>query len=191
MEYRLVTLSNGKTVKVMRRIQRIDSKSTHGWQVRHKGTKFFSDGDEGYKVSLKNAEAELVERIRTESGEFTRIRQTQQKNKKTDLPVGITGPQLRVRKGRFFYAQFQVLLPVYGKANRHTSVYIASERTWTQKHYDKALAKAIKIRDEAAEEYRRKEAQASVNQLFNHRSKVKVDPVKFKNLTKSSILYTG
>ena len=188
MEYRLVTLSNGKTVKVMRRIQRIDTKYTHGWQVRYKGTKFFSDGSEGHLVSLKNAEAELIKRIQDEPIS-DKIRSKSQSNKKTDLPVGISGPHLRNREGRAPCAEFQVLVPIWKKVNRNIGVYIGTEKSWSQKRYDTALEKAIKIRTEAVQEYERQEKAASLNSLFSPKGKIKVDPAKFKKVSTKSISY--
>ena len=43
MKTRKVTIYSGKTFTVPQGIQRIDTTSTHGWQVRYAGTKLFSD----------------------------------------------------------------------------------------------------------------------------------------------------
>ena len=43
MKQRNVTIFSGKAFTVPQGIQRIDTASTHGWQVRYQGTKFFSD----------------------------------------------------------------------------------------------------------------------------------------------------
>ncbi len=43
MKLRDVAIFNGQKFVVPQGIQRIDTKSTHGWQVRYQGTKMFSD----------------------------------------------------------------------------------------------------------------------------------------------------
>ena len=43
MKFRKVKLISNQEFMVPQGIQRIDTKSTHGWQVRYHGTKYFSD----------------------------------------------------------------------------------------------------------------------------------------------------
>ena len=67
LKFRKVTIFNGKVFKVPQCVQRIDVRSTHGWQLRYGGTKFFNDGSpdgSGAKASLAAATAELVKRIK-------------------------------------------------------------------------------------------------------------------------------
>jgi hypothetical protein len=47
MKTRFVTLATGESFNVPQGIQRLDSRSTRGWQVRYQGTKYFPDGITG------------------------------------------------------------------------------------------------------------------------------------------------
>ena len=60
MKTRTVALATGESFSVVQGIQRLDSKSTRGWQVRYQGTKYFSDGDAGPQKSLEAATRELL-----------------------------------------------------------------------------------------------------------------------------------
>ena len=102
MKTRVVRIFTGATFRVPEHIQRIDSKHTHGWQLRYGKSKMFSDhSNDGSKAraALKLATAELIKRIAklpAPSG----LRRDIASNKGSQLPVGISGPIVRTRPGR-------------------------------------------------------------------------------------------
>lgn len=125
------------------RIQRVPG----GWQVRYAGTLLFSDGEPGPRASFAAAVAELQSRYAASPPKAaSSVRVAPLSHKTTDLPAGISGPVLIHKPGRAAYAEFKVTLPRAGKPNRGTSVYIASESTWSQERYDNALDKALRLR---------------------------------------------
>lgn len=150
---RTATLPNGKTVMVPQCIQRIDSKSTHGWQVRCMGTKFFSGSGDPLQA-FENARRELASRL-LDKPVMTRLRTAPLPHKTSNLPAGISGPIVRHREGRLPCAEIGVLLPVFGGEPKRTTVYVASQNTYTPERYRAAEAKAITIREKAVKAYER------------------------------------
>ena len=67
MQTRTVTIYSGLRIRVPEHIQRIDTHSTHGWQMRYgQPTLFFSDGQgtgNGPRPALKRAVDALRQRI--------------------------------------------------------------------------------------------------------------------------------
>lgn len=163
MKTRDVVIFSGKRFKVPQCIQRIDHRYTHGWQVRYGGTKMFSDGSNdgsGAKASLEAATRELIRRITTLPTP-SKLQPRPSAGKASDLPVGISGPLLRERRGgQSRYASLQVLLPRFGQKPLNRSVYIGSPSTYTAERYQEALAKAIELRQQAEAAYRADEAKA-------------------------------
>lgn len=156
---RTVTLPGGLTFEVPSCIQRIDSKSTHGWQVRCLGSKFFSDSGDPAQA-FENARRELAARLR-DKPVSTRLRTTPLPHKTSDLPAGVSGPIVRHREGRAPFAEIGVLLPVFGAEPRRTKVYVGSENTYTPERYRTAEAKAIELRNKAVRAYERDARRAS------------------------------
>lgn len=163
MKTRDVVIFSGKRFKVPQCIQRIDHRYTHGWQVRYSGTKMFSDGSNdgsGAKASLEAATRELIRRIGTMPTP-SKLQPRPSTSKSSDLPVGISGPLLRERRGgQSRYASLQVLLPRFGQKPLNRSVYIGSPSTYTAERFEQALAKAVELRQQAEQAYRRDETQA-------------------------------
>jgi hypothetical protein len=163
MKTRDVVIFSGKRFKVPQCIQRIDHRYTHGWQVRYGGTKMFSDGSNdgsGAKASLEAATRELIRRITTMPTP-SKLQPRPSTGKSSELPVGISGPLLRERRGgQSRYASLQVLLPRFGQKPLNRSVYIGSPSTYTAKRYKEALAKAIELRQQAEAAYRAEETKA-------------------------------
>ena len=157
MKTRDVVIFSGQRFQVPQCIQRIDHRYTHGWQVRNGGTKMFSDGSNdgsGAQASLEAAIRELIQRIATLPTP-TKLQLNPSNSKGSDLPVGISGPLVRQRRGtRSSYASFQVLLPRFGEKPRNKNVYIGSHSTYTKERYKEALDRAIDLRREAEEAYR-------------------------------------
>ena len=156
MKLRDVIVFN-ETYQVPERVQRIDSKRTHGWQLRYGPTKMFSDHSSdgsGALTSLTEAVTELhrrIDRFPAPSG----LRADIAARKSTDLPVGISRPAPRLRKGRNAYEHvFMVSVPRGGERSTNKSVYIGTDNTLTAEREAEALAKAIGIRDKAAREHR-------------------------------------
>lgn len=158
MKYRDITIFSGHRFQVPQGLQRIDHGSTHGWQLRYGGTQLFSDftsDGSGAAASLAAAIKELVRRIQRLPAP-SRLQHEPNANKTSDLPVGISGPIVRLRPGaRVHECSFAVSVPRFGTTPRRRSVYIANENTWSQERYEAALARAIEIRREAEVEYQR------------------------------------
>lgn len=157
MRTRTVTIYSGTRIRVPEHIQRIDTHSTHGWQMRY-GTPslFFSDGSgtgNGPRPSLKRAMAALRERIAALPAP-TGLQRDVSPNKQNDLPVGISGPILRQRPGRSVpECHFSVNLPRFGAKPLRRSVYIANQNTYTKDRYKRALESAIELRRAAEAAY--------------------------------------
>jgi hypothetical protein len=155
MKIRDVVIHTGRKFKVPSGIQRIDHKATHGWQLRYAGTKFYSDGPDpqGAANALALATKELLARI-AKLPAPTRLQHEPSAGKKNGLPVGITGPVVRLREGsRVRSCSFAVSVPVFGGAPRRRSVYIGSENTYSPQRYREALAKAMQMRAQAEADY--------------------------------------
>jgi hypothetical protein len=163
MKTRDVVIFSGKHFKVPQGIQRIDHRATHGWQLRYGGTKLFSDGSQdgsGAAASLKLATEELFKRI-AKLPAPSKLQRTPSENKTTDLPVGISGPIVRLRPGaKVRECNLSVSLPRFGAIPRRSTIYIGNENTYTVQRYRQALARAIKLREAAEEAYQRDATQA-------------------------------
>jgi hypothetical protein len=158
MKTRDVVIFTGKRFKVPQGIQRIDHRATHGWQLRYGGTKLFSDGSaDGSRAaaSLKLATEELFKRI-AKLPAPSKLQRTPNENKTTDLPVGISGPIVRLRPGaKVRECNLSVSLPRFGSTPRRSTIYIGNENTYTVERYKDALARAVELRQEAEEAYQR------------------------------------
>jgi hypothetical protein len=169
MRTRTVTIHTGARIRVPEHIQRIDTHSTHGWQMRYgMPSLFFSDGlgaGQGPRQSLRRALTALRERIAALPAP-TGLQRDISPNKQNDLPVGISGPILRQRPGRTVpECHFSVNLPRFGAKPLRRSVYIANQNTYTKERYRRALESAIALRraaeaayQEAATEAKRRSA---------------------------------
>lgn len=185
MKTRKVTIFSGSTFTVPQGVQRIDSHSTHGWQVRYQGTKFFSDGHgeggadgSGAARSLELATRELLNRIATMPAPVV-LKRGPSSHKASGLPPGISGP-IVVSRGetRVRSAVLSVLLPRYGSTPQLKSVYIGTENTYTLSKYRAALVQAKSLRAEAVADYeaaatkaRRRSANVLRKQLASDRRK--------------------
>jgi len=160
MKFRDVSLPNGSVLTVPQGIQRIDTKSTHGWQVRYQGTKFFSDGPSAdAQASLTVATRELIKRLTTLPAPLG-LKRAASPNKGSDLPPGISGPIVRERPGRAPSAALSVLVPRFGRRPENKTVYIASQTTYSEERYRAALAKGLEIRAQAIARYEREATRA-------------------------------
>jgi hypothetical protein len=163
MKTRDVVIFNGKRFKVPQCIQRIDHRYTHGWQVRYGGTKMFSDGTNdgtGAAASLEAATRELIRRITTMPTP-SKLQPKPSASKESGLPVGVSGPLVRMRSGSSTrYASLQVLLPRFGEKPQNKNVYIGSESTYTKDRFQEALERAVAMRQTAEDKYRQDEAKA-------------------------------
>jgi hypothetical protein len=163
MKFREIELFNGQTFQVPQSVQRIDHRATHGWQLRYGGTKLFSDhttDGSGAAESLRLATKELLKRIATMPAP-SRLQRGPSQNKTSDLPVGISGPVVRQRRGgRVRDCSLAVLIPRFGAPPRRRSVYIGTENTYTAARFHAALARAIEMRTAAEEAYRAAETRA-------------------------------
>jgi hypothetical protein len=158
MNVRTIKTAFGHRFKVPERIQRIDSDSTHGWQLRYgqMPTKFFSDAMHdraGAAASLERAVAALHKRVRrlpAPTGLKTEVAGW----KKSGLPVGISGPREHRRADkRAAYYSFQVSVPLASGGSTTRQVYIGTQNTANDQRFDEALAKAVLLRDAAVEAY--------------------------------------
>ena len=158
MKTRDVVIYTGKRFEVPQGIQRIDTQATHGWQLRYGGTRLFSDGAgnaQGANAALVQATRELLSRIARLPAP-SHLQREPNENKTSDLPVGISGPIVRKRRGaKVCESSLSVLLPRFGAPSRRRSVYIGTENTYTIERYHLALEKCIVLRDAAEKTYRR------------------------------------
>ena len=158
MKVRDVFIFTGKRFEVPQGIQRIDHKATHGWQLRYGGTKLFSDhtpDGSGASMALVHATKELLSRI-AKLPAPSKLQRVPNGNKTTDLPVGISGPIVRLRRGAKVHdCSLSVSLPRFGETPQRCSVYIGTENTYTVEKYNRALEKAIRMRDKAETSYQR------------------------------------
>jgi len=153
MKTREVTLTNGDKFTVPQGIQRLDSSSTKGWQVRYQGTKYFPDGTAGPQKALEAATRELMRRIATMPAPVA-IKRTSSPRKKSELPVGISGPILvRKRGSEEQAAVLSVFVPRFGKTNLTRKVHIGTPTTYTKSRFKNAVAKALEIRAAGLEQY--------------------------------------
>jgi hypothetical protein len=156
MKFRDVVIFNGQPFTVPQGIQRIDTRATHGWQVRYGGTKLFSDhtpDGSGAPASLERAKQELARRI-AKMPAPSLLQKKPSESKTSNLPVGISGPIVRKREGSAVRScSLSVLLPRYGQPPRCSSVYIGTENTYTVERYLAALEKAVALRNEAEQLY--------------------------------------
>lgn len=157
MKFREVAIYTDAVFEVPQGIQRIDHLSTHGWQLRYGGTKFYADtsaDDAGAQASLATATTELVKRI-AKLPAPTSLQAAPSANKTSKLPSGIFGPVVHRRKGaKVRTSSLSVLVPRFGQPPKRRTIYIGSENTYTEQRYRLALAKALEIRSEAEEAYR-------------------------------------
>jgi hypothetical protein len=156
MRIREIEIFSGAHFEVPQCIQRIDTKATHGWQVRYHGTKLFSDGSpdgSGARRALAAATRELLARIAALPAPVS-LQKAPSAHKTSNLPSGISGPIVRQRRNaRTRSASLSVLLPQFGKLPKCSSVYIGSEGTYTAARFKRALARAIELRRLAEEQY--------------------------------------
>ena len=107
----------------------------------------------GAAASLKLATEELLKRI-AKLPAPSRLQRAPNENKTTDLPVGISGPIVRLRPGsKVRECNLSVSLPRFGAVPRRSTIYIGNENTYTVQRYRQALARAIKLREEAERVY--------------------------------------
>ena len=156
MKFRDIVIFNGAQFKVPQGVQRIDTRNTHGWQVRCQGTKMFSDhtpDGSGAQQSLALATRELLKRITAFPAPVLK-RRTPGATKGNHLPSGISGPIVRARvNSQVRTASLSVSLPQHGQRTKCTSVYIGSEGTYTLARFKLALARAVELRARAAVTY--------------------------------------
>lgn len=163
MKLRDVVIFSGARFEVPEGIQRIDHRATHGWQLRYGGTKLFSDfstDGSGAARALEKATRELLARIARLPAP-SKLQKEPSGHKSSDLPVGISGPVVRVRRATGLRdCSFLVSVPRYGDKPRRRTVYIGTENTYSVDKYRQALARAIEIRREAEEVYQREATRA-------------------------------
>jgi hypothetical protein len=156
LRVRDVEIFSGQRFKVPQCVQRIDTSSTHGWQVRYGGTKLFSDHSpdgSGAKRALAAACAELIRRMGRADAPLPRQRKPSVA-KGSSLPAGISGPIVSQRSdGGLRSASLSVLLPRFGNTARVRSIYIGSESTYTRERFRQALAQAMALRAAALAAY--------------------------------------
>ncbi len=170
MKTREVTLASGESFVVPQGIQRLDSKSTKGWQVRYQGTKYFPDKKVGPAAALETASKELFKRIATLPAPVV-LKRAPSPRKTSTLPPGISGPILVKRsKSAEPAAVLSVLVPRHGATNTIRTIHIGTRSNYSTTRFKAALAKAITIRTESIAKYEAaatKSKRASARQLKN------------------------
>ena len=168
MKTRHVTTPTGEAFDVPQGIQRLDSHSTRGWQVRYHGTKYYPDGQVGADKALVAATKDLLRRIATMPAPVS-LRKAPSATKSSSLPVGISGPIVVRAAGSDAQSAFlSVLMPRFGRPNEVKNIYIGSQSTYTKTRYRAAVAEAIEIRAESVAQYEEEATRAkrkAANQL--------------------------
>ena len=179
MKVRQIVIFSGETFEVPQCIQRIDHRATHGWQLRYGGTKLFSDHSSdgsGAAAALAKATKELLKRIAVLPAPSLLQRGPSQ-NKTSDLPVGISGPVVRLRRGGHTRdCSLSVLIPRFGQKPRRRTVYIGTENTYTLARYYEALDRAIEMRRQAEEAYEKATTRARRAAAREHRLQLARQP---------------
>jgi hypothetical protein len=156
MKVRTIVIFSGETFEVPQGIQRIDHRATHGWQLRYGGTKLFSDHSadgSGAAQALAKSTKELLKRIALLPAPSL-LQRGPSLNKSSQLPPGISGPLVRMRRGgRTRDCSLSVLIPRFGQKPRRRTIYIGTENTYTIARYEAALERAIEMRSAAEEAY--------------------------------------
>lgn len=153
MKTREVTVAAGETFTVPQGIQRLDSATTKGWQVRYQGTKYFADGSAGPARALQLATRELLRRVATLPAPVV-LKRGPSAHKSSGLPAGISGPILVTKAGSSDQsAVLSVLVPRFGTKNQTRRVHIGTPSNYTKARYRAALAKALEIRSTSIADY--------------------------------------
>lgn len=159
MRIRRVVIPSGQVFRVPQNIVRLDSGSTHGWQLRYgdsTGTMFsdFSQDGKGARAALRLAIEELGRRIGKLPAPIS-VRTEISASKQNDLPVGISGPTERRRSGKNIAEYYlQVSIPVAGSKSIGKSIYIGTENTYSEERFEAALAKAVVLRNSGVRKYK-------------------------------------
>ncbi len=176
MKTRTVVIFSGETFEVPQGIQRIDHRATHGWQLRYAGTRLYSDhtsDGSGAAASLGLATKELFKRIASAPAP-TVLQRAPSANKSNNLPPGISGPVVRLRRGGITRdCSLAVLIPRYGDKPLRRNVYIGTENTYTVDRFEAALVRAIQMRTEAEEAYRVAATRAKRADARSYKAKIK------------------
>lgn len=176
MKVRTVTIFSGHTFDVPQSIQRIDHRATHGWQLRYGGTKLYSDhtsDGSGAAESMRLATKELLKRIAALPAPSL-LQRSPSANKSSDLPVGISGPVVRQRRGSALRdCSLAVLIPRFGDKPQRRSIYIGTENTYTVARFKAALARAVEMRAEAVAAYEQETTRDKRAQAREHKKKLK------------------
>jgi hypothetical protein len=176
MKTRQVTIFSGQLFEVPQSIQRIDHRATHGWQLRYGGTKLFSDGPpadgSGAAEALKKATRELLRRINTLPAPSL-LQRGPSTGKSNDLPVGISGPIVRQRRGSALRdCSLAVLIPRFGDKPLRRSIYVGTENTYTPERFMEALDKAVALREAAVLAYEKAATRERRAEAREHRKKL-------------------
>lgn len=176
MKFRTVTIFSGHVFEVPQSVQRIDHRATHGWQLRYGGTKLYSDhtnDGSGAAESLRLATKELLKRIAALPAPSL-LQRGPSANKSNNLPVGISGPIVRQRRGSVLRdCSLAVLIPRYGDKPQRRSIYIGTENTYTVARFKAALARAEAMRAEAVAAYEVATTRDKRAQARAHKKKLK------------------
>lgn len=172
MKTRPVVIFSGQQFEVPQGIQRIDHRATHGWQLRYGGTRLFSDhtpDGSGAARALSLAIRELLRRIAALPAP-TVLQSAPSVHKASGLPPGISGPVVRLRRGGHTRdCSLAVLIPRFGDKPLRRNVYIGTENTYTPARFEAALARAVAMRQQAEEAYRRAATRAKRAQARAYR----------------------
>lgn len=176
MKVRSITIFSGEAFDVPQGIQRIDHRATHGWQLRYGGTKLFSDHSNdgsGAAAALDKAVKELHKRIAALPAPSL-LQRGPSRNKSSQLPPGITGPVVRVRRGgQTRDCSLMVLIPRFGEKPRRRTIYIGTENTYTLARYHAALERAMEMRRAAEEAYEEATTKAKRAEARAHKRALK------------------
>ena len=188
----------GEWIEAPRHINRIDidSKKTHGWQVRYRGqSSFFSDirnKSKDRRQSLEDAKVYLQniykDDLHIHKYDFP---SQEHKDKELKLYPGVSGLWRRAPTREMYEFYFQVIVPVYGP-NRHRNIklYACTETTLDKKIVNDRARKAIAIRRYFEDLYSKKDVETAKVLTLKKMDGIDVTPFerKFPPITRKKLV---
>lgn len=168
MKPRTMCLSSGAVMEVPPYVYRVETPQACGWQMRYGvPSLYFADArtDTGLPGdSLALARQALLDRIRR-IPPTGRVQSAPSISKKSNLPVGISGPIVRRRKGcGVEEVILSVNLRTFKGKSRTVSIYLGTRNTYTPERFERALQRAVDLRAKHEAEYVARAA-AALNQM--------------------------
>lgn len=190
MKPRTLALASGAVMEVPPYIYRVETPQAAGWQMRYGvPSLYFSDArtDNGLPIeSLALARQALLDRMRRVPPNG-RVQSAPSISKKNNLPVGISGPIVRRRRG---CGVEEVILSVnlrrFKDKSRTVSIYLGTRNTYSPERFERALQRAVELRQRHEAEY----AALAAAELHQMADRLTADSIKQADSIKRTEHYT-